>query len=69
MQFFSFGTSTILALAGIGFAVFGIAVAEFKPTAIGLVLVLIFGARVFATLYIGTRWSHASHNDMGKAYG
>ena len=67
MQFFSFGVSTILALAGIGFAVFGIAVAEFKPTAIGLVL--IFGAGVFATLYISTRWSRASHNDLGKAYG
>ncbi len=54
MQVFSFGISTILALAGIGFAVFGIGVAEFKPTAIGVVL--IFGAGVFATLYIGTRW-------------
>ena len=54
MQIFSFGISTILALAGVGFAVFGIVVAEFKPTAVGLVL--IFGAGVFATLYMGTRW-------------
>jgi hypothetical protein len=46
MQFFSFGISTILALVGI-------VVAEFKPTADGLVL--IFGAGVFATLYMGTR--------------
>ncbi len=53
LQIFSFGISTILALAGVGFAVFGIVVAEFKPTAIGLVL--IFGAGVFATLYMGTR--------------
>ena len=58
-QTFSFGMSTFLALAGIGFAVFGIIAAEFKPTAVGLVL--IFGAGVFATLYIGTRWvSHKS---------
>ena len=32
MQIFSFGISTILALAGIGFVVFGIVAAEFKPT-------------------------------------
>ena len=54
MKFFSFATSTILALAGIGFAVVGIIQMEFKHTAIGLVL--IFGAGVFATLYMGTRW-------------
>ena len=53
LQIFSFGVSTILALAGIGFAVVGIIQAEFKQTAIGLVL--IFGADVFATLYLGTR--------------
>ena len=55
MQIFSFGISTILALAGIGFAVYGIIEAEFKPTAAGLVL--IFGAGVFATLYMGIRWA------------
>ncbi len=54
MTIFSFATSTILALAGIGFAVVGIIQVEFKHTAIGLVL--IFGAGVFATLYMGTRW-------------
>ncbi len=54
LQIFSFGVSTILALAGIGFAVVGIIQAEFKQTAIGLVL--IFGAGVFATLYLGTQW-------------
>ena len=55
LQIFSFGISTILALAGLGFAVFGILAAEFKPAAVGLVL--IFGAGVFATLYLGTRWA------------
>lgn len=54
MQIFSFGMSTTLALGGIGFAVFGILKGEFEPTAIGLVLIL--GAGVFATLYVGTRW-------------
>jgi hypothetical protein len=59
LQIFSFGVSTILALVGVGFAVLGITAGEFKPTAVGLVL--IFGAGVFATLYIGTRWvSHKS---------
>ena len=54
LQIFSFGVSAILVLAGLGFAVVGIIQAEFKQTAIGLVL--IFGAGVFATLYMGTRW-------------
>lgn len=53
-QKFSFGISTILALAGIGFAVFGIVAAESKPTGVGLVL--IFGAGIFAMLHMGTRW-------------
>jgi hypothetical protein len=44
-----------LAVAGIGFAVVGIIQGEFKHTAIGLVL--IFGAGVFATLFLGTRWA------------
>ena len=54
LQILSFGISTILALTGIIFAVFGIVAAEFKPTSVGLVL--IFGAGVFATLCMGTRW-------------
>ena len=53
MPVFSFAVSTILTLAGIGFSVFGILESEFKPTAIGLVLIL--GAGVFAALYLGTR--------------
>ncbi len=53
MQRFSLGMATILALAGIGTGVFGIIEGEWKPTAIGLMLV--FGAGVFATLNMGTR--------------
>jgi hypothetical protein len=53
MQIFSFGTGATLALSGVGIAVFGILDGGFKPTAIGLVLV--FGAGVFATLYVGSR--------------
>jgi hypothetical protein len=45
--------SAILALFGTGTAVFGIASGEFKPVGIGLVLIL--GATVFARLYVGTR--------------
>ena len=52
-SYFSFAVSTLLALAGIGLAVIGILQGEFKHSAIGLVL--IFGAGVFATLYVGTR--------------
>ena len=55
LQILTFGISTILAVAGIGFAVVGIIQGEFKHTAIGLVL--IFGAGVFATLFLGTRWA------------
>ena len=53
MRALAFGISTVLTLAGISFAVIGITKAEWKLTAIGLVL--IFGAGVFATLYLGTR--------------
>jgi hypothetical protein len=63
LQAFSFGTSTILAVTGIGLAVLGIVAAEFKPIAVGLVLIL--GAGVFATLYIGTRWISV-HEDRSK---
>ena len=55
LQMLTFGVSTILAVAGMGFAVGGMIHGEFKPTAIGLVL--IFGAGVFATLFLGTRWA------------
>jgi uncharacterized membrane protein YfcA len=55
MQQFSLATSTILTLAGIGLAIFGIAAEEWKQVAVGLVL--IFGAGVFATLYLGARRS------------
>ena len=54
LQILSFGISTVLALVGTGFAVFGIVAGEVKPSAIGLVL--IFSAGVFATLYMGTCW-------------
>lgn len=60
MKRFSFGLSAILALAGIGMAVFGIETEAWKPVAIGLVL--IFGAGVFATLFLGSRW--ASHKPL-----
>ena len=55
MQIFSFGFSAALALSGIAFAVYGILDGAAKPAAIGLVL--IFGAGVFASLYVGTRWA------------
>ena len=58
LQNISFALSAVLALGGITFSVSGIVAEEFKPIAIGLVL--IFGAGVFATLYLGTRW--ASHH-------
>lgn len=53
LQTFSFGISTLLTTVGVAFAVFGIVQSEFKPAAIGLVL--IFGAGVFATLFLGAR--------------
>lgn len=55
LQIFSFVTSSFLALAGIACALFGILAEELKPLAVGFVL--IFGAGVFATLYLGTRWA------------
>lgn len=53
MQKFSFGVSSLLASSGVALAVVGIMQGEFKPVAIGLVL--IFGAGVFATLFLGSR--------------
>lgn len=55
LQKFSFATSTLLALSGIALSIFGILFEEGKPLGIGFVL--IFGAGVFATLYLGTRWA------------
>ena len=55
LQKFSFGMSTILALSGIGCAAFGLVAEQYKPIALGLVLIC--GAAVFATLYRGTRKS------------
>jgi hypothetical protein len=49
----TYAISAILALAGTGSSVFGIAQGEFKPIGIGLVLIC--GATVFAVLYLGTR--------------
>jgi hypothetical protein len=45
--------STLFALTGIGCAIVGITGEQWKPVAVGLVLLL--GAGVFATLYAGTR--------------
>lgn len=53
LQKFSFAVSSLLASSGVVFAIFGIVQSEFKPAAIGLVL--IFGAGVFATLFLGAR--------------
>lgn len=50
---FTFGLSALLATVGVAAAVLGIAAGEFKPVAVGFVL--LFGATVFALLYIGTR--------------
>jgi hypothetical protein len=58
MSVVSFGLSSLLALAGIVTAVVGISREEWKSAAIGLVL--IFGAGVFATLYVGARWATRS---------
>lgn len=53
MRRFSYLLSTLLALAGVTCAVLGILNESFKAAAIGVVL--IFGAGVFATLYLGSR--------------
>ena len=53
VAYLSFATSAVLTATGVGLGVFGIAQGEFKPTAIGLVL--IFGGAVFALLAIATR--------------
>ena len=53
MRTLSFTAATVLVVAGILAAVYGIAEERMKPIATGLVL--IFGSGVFATLYLGTR--------------
>ena len=51
MRTLSFTAATVLVVAGILAAVYGIAEERMKPIATGLVL--IFGSGVFATLYLG----------------
>ena len=53
MARWTYGISAALALSGMATTVCGIVSQEFKPCAIGLVLIL--GASVFAVLYVGTR--------------
>jgi hypothetical protein len=50
---FTFGLSALLATVGVAAGVLGIAAGEFKPFAVGFVLLA--GATVFALLYVGTR--------------
>ena len=61
MSRFAYGVGAALALSGITAAVAGIILGEFKPTAIGLVLIL--GAMVFAVLYRGGRWKEVPQFD------
>jgi hypothetical protein len=51
MQSFLFQTSSLLAVAGIGSTAFGLLAEQAKLLVLGFVLVL--GAGVFATLYLG----------------
>ena len=60
---FTYTTSAALALAGAATAVFGIVREESKPVGIGLVLIL--GAMVFARLYAGTRGNSRPPNIAG----
>ena len=53
MRRFSYLLSTFLALAGVTCSVLGILNESLKAAAIGMIL--IFGAGVFATLYLGSR--------------
>jgi hypothetical protein len=50
---FTYGVSALLGLGGTATAVIGTILEETKPFVIGLVL--IFGALVFARLYVGAR--------------
>lgn len=53
MRKISYFLSTFLALSGLTFGVMGIALDSYKGAAVGILL--IFGAGVFATLYLGSR--------------
>jgi hypothetical protein len=53
MSITSFVIAAALVLSGIAISVYGIANEHFKPTAIGLVLIL--GSGVFATLALASR--------------
>jgi hypothetical protein len=50
---FTFALSALLTTAGVAAGLLGIAAGEFKPFAVGFVLLA--GAAVFALLYVGTR--------------
>jgi hypothetical protein len=63
MSLFTYGISGALALSGTGIAIAGIIAGEFKPFVIGLVL--LFGAMVFARLYVGTRRGQVSEARQG----
>ncbi len=65
MSTLSFSLSTLLAVSGVSVSVYGIVEEEFKPVAIGLVL--IFGAGVFATLYLGSRRSAGKRTDTATS--
>ena len=60
MRSFSFLLSTLLALTGVTCSMLGIINENFKAAAIGVVL--IFGAGVFATLYLGSRPNGSQRN-------
>jgi hypothetical protein len=64
MPRFTYNISAIFALSGTATAVYGIVASECKPFGTGLVL--LFGASVFAVLYLGTvRKQAAVHVDRG----
>jgi len=58
MSQFTYGASALLAISGTAIAIWGIVGGECKPFAAGLVL--LFGASVFAVLYLGTRRKEAA---------
>jgi hypothetical protein len=54
MRVLSFTASSILTFAGMCLSTYGILRSDYKLLAVGLVL--IFGAAVFAVLFVGSRW-------------
>lgn len=60
-----FQASLLLALSGIASAVCGIIIEQFKPILIGFVLLT--GAGVFATLFLGIRRSETNHQGENLA--